>query len=78
MSWAERSSADDLPAQKVSASAPRILCGGIIVLDKVFRVEEIPQPDSKVEAKDFFYRQWWLRGERSCRRRAAGRASRRG
>lgn len=36
------------------ASAPRILCTGIIVLDEVFRVEEFPQPDGKVEAKGFF------------------------
>jgi sulfofructose kinase len=34
--------------------APRILCTGIIVLDEVFRVEEFPQADGKVEAKDFF------------------------
>jgi sulfofructose kinase len=33
---------------------PRILCTGIIVLDKVFRVAEFPQPDAKVEAKDYF------------------------
>lgn len=36
------------------AAAPRILCTGIIVLDEVFRVEHFPQPDGKVEAKDFF------------------------
>ena len=35
-------------------SAPRILCTGIIVLDEVFRVEEFPQPDGKVQATDFF------------------------
>jgi sulfofructose kinase len=33
---------------------PRILCAGIIVLDEVFRVEEFPQPDGKVQAKEFF------------------------
>jgi sulfofructose kinase len=33
---------------------PRVLCAGIIVLDEVFRVEEFPQPDGKVQAKDFF------------------------
>jgi sulfofructose kinase len=33
---------------------PRILCTGIVVLDEVFRVEFIPQPDTKVEAEDFF------------------------
>jgi|HubBroStandDraft_6_1064221.scaffolds.fasta_scaffold118572_2 sulfofructose kinase len=35
-------------------AAPRILCAGIIVLDEVFRVEEFPQPDGKVQAKGFF------------------------
>jgi sulfofructose kinase len=34
--------------------APRILCAGIIVLDEVFRVEEFPQPDCKVQADGFF------------------------
>jgi sugar/nucleoside kinase (ribokinase family) len=34
--------------------APRILCAGIIVLDEVFRVDEFPQPDGKVQAKAFF------------------------
>jgi sulfofructose kinase len=34
--------------------APRILCAGIIVLDEVFRVEEFPQPDGKVQANGFF------------------------
>ena len=34
--------------------APRILCAGIIVLDEVFRVEEFPQADGKVQAKEFF------------------------
>ena len=34
--------------------APRILCAGIIVLDEVFRVDEFPQPDGKVQAKEFF------------------------
>jgi sulfofructose kinase len=34
--------------------APRILCTGIIVLDEVFRVEEFPKPDGKVQAKGFF------------------------
>jgi sulfofructose kinase len=34
--------------------SPRILCAGIIVLDEVFRVEEFPQADGKVQAKDFF------------------------
>jgi sulfofructose kinase len=34
--------------------APRILCAGIIVLDEVFRVDEFPQPDGKVQARGFF------------------------
>ena len=33
---------------------PRVLCAGIIVLDEVFRVEEFPQPDGKVQAQSFF------------------------
>jgi sulfofructose kinase len=33
---------------------PRILCTGIIVLDEVFRVEEFPQADGKVQANGFF------------------------
>jgi sugar/nucleoside kinase (ribokinase family) len=37
------------------AHAPRrILCTGIIVLDEVFRVEEFPKPDGKVQASGFF------------------------
>jgi sulfofructose kinase len=36
------------------ASAPRILCTGIIVLDEVFLLDALPQLDKKVEAKDFF------------------------
>jgi len=53
-SSAEKSSADNAPAQRTGTSAPLVLCAGIIVLDKVFRVEKVPQPDSKIEAKDFF------------------------
>ena len=34
--------------------APHILCAGIIVLDEVFRVDEFPRPDGKVQAKGFF------------------------
>jgi sulfofructose kinase len=42
-------------SEKIDAAiAPRILCTGIIVLDEVFRVEEFPQADGKIEAKDFF------------------------
>ena len=36
------------------AGAPRVLCAGIIVLDEVFRVDEFPRNDGKVEAKAFF------------------------
>jgi sulfofructose kinase len=43
-------SSADVPRNK----APRVLCAGIIVLDEVFRVEEFPEPDGKVEAKGFF------------------------
>jgi len=39
---------------RAGGAAPRILCTGIIVLDEVFRVEEFPQPDGKVQAEDFF------------------------
>jgi sulfofructose kinase len=35
-------------------AVPRILCAGVIVLDEVFRVEEFPQPDGKVQANGFF------------------------
>jgi sulfofructose kinase len=37
-----------------SPKAPHILCTGIIVLDEVFRVEEFPKPDGKVQATGFF------------------------
>lgn len=47
----ENSARDVRPAQ---ARAPRILCDGIIVLDEVFYVENLPPPDGKVEAKEFF------------------------
>jgi len=36
------------------ARPPTILCAGIIVLDEVFRVEQFPQPDGKIQAQDFF------------------------
>ena len=35
-------------------ATPRIMCAGIIVLDEVFRVEQFPQPDGKVQANGFF------------------------
>jgi sulfofructose kinase len=37
-----------------AARTKRILCTGIIVLDEVFRVEEFPLPDGKVQANGFF------------------------
>jgi sulfofructose kinase len=43
-------SSTEVPRKK----APRVLCAGIIVLDEVFRVEDFPEPDGKVEAKGFF------------------------
>ena len=51
MPGTENSARDVRPAQ---ARAPRILCAGIIVLDEVFYVENLPPPDGKVEAKEFF------------------------
>ncbi len=35
-------------------AGPRILCAGIIVLDEVFRVDEFPQADGKVQATGYF------------------------
>jgi sugar/nucleoside kinase (ribokinase family) len=47
--------ADGVQAQTVNSdSAPRVLCAGIIVLDEVFRVDEFPRNDGKVEAEAFF------------------------
>jgi hypothetical protein len=34
-------------------AGPRILCTGIAVLDEVFRVEQFPPPDGKVQASEF-------------------------
>ena len=36
------------------AAGPRVLCAGIIVLDEVFRVDEFPKPDGKVQANGYF------------------------
>lgn len=44
-------SSNEMPTLR---AAPRVLCAGIIVLDEVFRVDEFPQPDGKVQAKGFF------------------------
>jgi sulfofructose kinase len=41
-------------ADGARATAPRVLCAGIVVLDEVFRVDEFPRPDGKVQARDFF------------------------
>ena len=41
-------------AETAPERTPRVLCAGIIVLDEVFRVDEFPQADGKVQAKDFF------------------------
>jgi len=55
MSSPETAAADTVRSRPTSdARAPRILCAGIIVLDKVFRVAELPKPDGKVEASEFF------------------------
>lgn len=49
------SSANESRAKELRAKgSPRILCTGIIVLDEVFRVDEFPQPDGKVQANGFF------------------------
>src|SRR5262249_36233626 len=42
------------PPMSSAEPTPRILCAGIIVLDEVFRVDEFPQPDGKVQAQGFF------------------------
>jgi len=42
------------PTSAGVATPPRILCAGIMVLDEVFRVEDFPKADGKVEAKGRF------------------------
>jgi len=44
----------EMPPSKRGDAVPRILCAGVIVLDEVFRVEEFPLPDGKVQANGFF------------------------
>jgi sugar/nucleoside kinase (ribokinase family) len=44
----------EAPRIKRSDAVPRILCAGVIGLDEVFRVEELPRPDGKVQAHGFF------------------------
>ena len=41
-------------ARRDGRVGPRILCAGIIVLDEVFRVDEFPQADGKVQATGYF------------------------
>jgi sulfofructose kinase len=43
----------DMSHQSSRRSA-RILCAGVIVLDEMFRIEEFPRPDGKVQANGFF------------------------
>jgi sulfofructose kinase len=43
-----------MPGAAKSDVAKQILCTGIIVLDEVFRVEEIPPADGKTQATGFF------------------------
>ena len=46
--------ADAARANARGGKMPRVLCAGIIVLDEVFRVDEFPKPDGKVQARAFF------------------------
>ena len=48
------SCADAAGEESRRGTAPRVLCAGIIVLDEVFRVDQFPKPDGKVQARDFF------------------------
>jgi sulfofructose kinase len=44
----------DLPTRtRADRPSPRILCVGIAVLDEIFRVDEFPAADAKVQATDF-------------------------
>jgi sulfofructose kinase len=45
---------DKMPPIERSDAVPRILCAGVIALDEVFRVEEFPRPDGKVQANGCF------------------------
>jgi sugar/nucleoside kinase (ribokinase family) len=47
-------SSADAATGRLRGVVPRILCTGIIVLDEVFRVDEFPKPDGKVQANGFF------------------------
>ena len=37
----------------MSAKAPKIFCAGIAVLDEVFRVRSVPEPDHKTDASEY-------------------------
>lgn len=37
----------------MSARTPKIFCAGIAVLDEVFRVRSVPEPDNKTDASDY-------------------------
>ena len=41
------------PTRTCAKHKPRVLCTGIAVLDEVFRVEQFPPPDGKVQASEF-------------------------
>lgn len=43
-----------MSSAEAKSAAPRVLCTGIIVLDEVFRVDEFPKPDGKVQANGYF------------------------
>ena len=61
------------PPAEGSARCPRILCTGIIVLDEVFRVEDVSAAGRQGRGEGLFHRQWRLRGERGRCHRAARR-----
>jgi sugar/nucleoside kinase (ribokinase family) len=37
----------------MSAKAPKIFCAGIAVLDEVFRIRQLPAPDTKTDANEY-------------------------
>src|SRR5437667_880115 len=43
-----------LSSANAGDDARAILCAGIIVVDEVFRVDRLPQPDAKTQAESFF------------------------
>src|SRR6201996_8759446 len=54
MAFAKRAVLKNMGEKMNAGGSPRIVCTGIIVLDEVFRVDEFPHADGKVEAQDFF------------------------